>query len=134
MTEANPARDMRVRCTFYAKTPAPGGGYYYRNISLRGWEDGPLITFHPPAIGDLIWLTDADRTAASGTWRVTGRDWLLNDYGSMNWPYGEQHPVKGPMLTIIVEPAEGLFVDQVIEPDEDGEEQQPNDTTEDDRG
>src|SRR5258708_1407755 len=108
-------RDLRVRCNFYSKTPAPdGAGFIYRSITLRTWGgDGDLSTFHPPAVGDLIWLNDTSRTDASATWRVTGRDWLHNDYGSTNWPFTEQHPVTGPMVTIIVEPAEGLFVDQV---------------------
>lgn len=121
MTERTTPPDLRVHCTFYTKTRAGDDGYHYRPVHLRGWEEGPLITFHPPAIGDLIWLHDSDTPSNRGTWRVTGRDWMHNDYGSPNWPHGEQHPIAGPLLTIIVVPAEGLFVDQVTEADEDEE-------------
>ena len=120
----DPPRDARVRCTFYTKTPAPdGSGFIYRMVSPGcAGNDGLLSTFHPPNIGDLIWLNDTRRTSTTGMWQVTGRDWLHNDYGSTNWPFGKQHPTVGPALTIIVEPAEGLFIDQVPDPEAPEEE------------
>lgn len=42
--------------------------------------------------------------------------WLHVGYGSDPWPRGTLTSKKGPLLDIIVEAAEGLFVDEVPEP------------------
>jgi hypothetical protein len=85
--------------------------YHYRQISLPtpgvdGWR-----TPWPPAVGDLVSLPDA------GMYRVVDRGWMFAGYGSMNWPAatgpGPARPVVGPILTVLVEAAEGMFVREV---------------------
>jgi hypothetical protein len=38
--------------------------------------------------------------------------WSYAAFGSVVWPYGKSEPAEGPMLDIIVEPAEGVYRDE----------------------
>lgn len=105
------------RCQFYERV-AVEGGYHYDMISINGPGGyGRLVTPHPPAKGDLVSLWDAfnDR---GGMFRVLERTWHHSGYGSTDWPYGEPTSKEGPMLDIIVERADGPFVDEVSRPEE----------------
>ena len=106
------------RCSFYERTPVEGG-YRYEKISLmnpRG--DTSLETDHPPLVGDLIFLSDAT-SERRGQYRVIERSWLHSSWGSTDWPYGEAASTTGPLLDVIVEAAEGPFVDEVPSVDEE---------------
>ncbi|GIL29163.1 hypothetical protein [Actinocatenispora comari] len=74
--------------------------------------DGALPTPYPPAVGDLIWLTDRF-TGSGAVYRVLERQWMHAGYGSMSWRAGTAAPAEGPMLEIVVEAAGGLFLDEV---------------------
>ena len=109
-----------VRCQFHVRTPADGG-WYYDHVRIAGPEsDGDLHTTYPPAVGDLIFLWDAFKRSG-GRFRVVGRDWLHAGWGSTYWPYTERQSTVGPELQLIVEPADGLFVDQVLRPEDEDE-------------
>jgi hypothetical protein len=106
------------RCQFYERVPVEGG-YRYEMFSINGPAGaGRLVTPYPPAIGDLITLWDVHERRG-GSFRVADRAWHHSSYGSTNWPYGSPVSKEGPMLDIIVEAAEGPFVGEV--PDEDEE-------------
>lgn len=107
------------RCQFYERT-AVEGGFRYSKISLNGPVGvNSFVTPYPPSVGDLITLWDVvDRRG--GVFRVVARSWMHSSYGSMDWPYAAPTSKQGPMLDIVVEAAEALFVDEV--PDEDDEE------------
>lgn len=109
---------MTPRCNFYVRTPAPAGGWRYEPFSIANPTGSSLPLTHPPAIGDLIWLWDSQKQAG-GHHRVIDRAWNHPAWGSMDWPHGDAAPRQGPILDLIVEPAVGLFVDEVSEPDED---------------
>lgn len=123
MTSADPAT---VRCTFYVKTAAGDNGWHYDLIDVHSPAGaGSLPVRHPPGVGDLIWLWDSTAKAA-GVYRVMERFWMHAQYGSMVWRMGHALPSQGPELTMLVEPADGLFVDQVLRPEEADEcEEQP---------
>lgn len=111
------AEHAAPRCQFYERT-AVEGGYRYEMIHL----DGPggydrFVTPHLPARGDLISLWDAHEKRG-GVFRVIERAWHHSSYGSADWPYGQRTSNEGPLLDIIVEGADGPFVDEV--PSEDG--------------
>lgn len=104
-----------VRCWFYERVAADGGGWHYDRIARRG-PDGAdaLVTATPPAVGDSVYLP-------GGMFRVVERSWLYSAWGSVDWPYGEPEPVVGPMLDCVVERCAGLFVDEVGRPGEGGD-------------
>lgn len=107
---------MKVRCSLKERVPVQGG-FRYDHVSVRGHAlDGYLYTEHPPAIGDLIALTGAP--SGVGVFHVVDREWLHSSFGSTNWPYGQPEPVVGPILTVIVERAEGMFRDEVSDDNE----------------
>lgn len=97
------------RCTFHLRT-AVEGGYRYDQISVAAPESGNLRTPYPPAVGDVVCLS-LDQ-GAPGTYVVVARQWMHPAYGSMAWPAGQMRPSGGPMLTIVVEPADGVFRDE----------------------
>jgi hypothetical protein len=102
------------RCRFMARYPAGGGKWLFRHIDMLTPEGGgrPLLE-HPPAPGDLIALQGAARDEPGGpVFRVIDRMWVHPAYGSGSWPFGSPVPQQGPMLEIIVEPAEGLYADE----------------------
>lgn len=108
------------RCQFYVRTPVEGG-FRYDMISIDGPNGaGRMVTAYPPAVGDLISLWDALKRQG-GTYRVLERAWMHSSYGSTDWPYAERTSKEGPLLDVIVEAAEGPFVDEVSD-DEDDEE------------
>lgn len=104
-------------CNFHVRVPAKSPGtFYYDRVTLgtpRG--DGQLHTDHPPVVGDLIHLWDTDKKEG-GTFRVLQRWWLYSSYGSFNWPLLQSESSTGPLLEVIVEPAEKPFHDQVSRP------------------
>jgi hypothetical protein len=117
-------RDARVRCEFYARvqlTDAPT--YRYDRIEVDGYDwPGYLETFTPPLAGDSIYLSgDRGGGGVHGTFRVLERSWMHSAYGSQGWPYGERHPRSGALLTLIVEPAEGMFRHEHPSADEDAD-------------
>lgn len=95
-----------VRCTFYARTAHPAGGYTYDPVDLAlppGMFGYP--TTCPPAIGDILGL-------GADLYRVIARQWEYPVYGSAAWPGGQSSP-KHVSLTVIVETAQGVFTDEV---------------------
>ncbi|MET7477984.1 hypothetical protein ABZT17_26960 [Streptomyces sp. NPDC005648] len=108
-----------VVCSFYIRTPAESGQFYYDRVNVGSYHgDGKLHTPQPPQVGDLLHLWDTVKRDG-GTYVVLARQWLYSSYGSTNWPVLEQQPTVGPLLEVIVEPAEGVFRDQALRPDEE---------------
>ncbi len=108
-----------VRCIFYSRTPGDTpDAYRYARIYLRSGmhADGMLHTPHPPAVGDLISLADAT-DGPKGLFHVLERDWLHPDYGSVAWPLAAEAPTQGPLLTVMVEPSDGMFRDEQADED-----------------
>ncbi|GAB3211315.1 hypothetical protein [Nocardia tengchongensis] len=117
-------RVSMVKCWFYVRHPSTKhpGTYRYQRISLKnpmGANEGGLLTMHPPAMGDTLFLAD-EFSGDAGQYRVIARGWSHNQYGSYNWPLGESYPKEPTTLQVLVEPAEGLFQDE--EPDDEGPE------------
>jgi hypothetical protein len=111
-----------VVCCFFIRTPADGDQFYYDPVNVGSWHgDGNLHTPYPPDVGDLIHLWDTFKKQG-GTYKVLAREWLHSSYGSTYWPVLEQQPTVGPRLDLIVEPAEGVFQDQAMRPDDEDEE------------
>lgn len=93
-----------VACRFYLRTTV-GGRYRYEMIHVTGWRnDGTLRTYHPPDVGDLIYLPP--------NVRVISRSWQHAQWGSINWPHSQQEPSTGPSLDIVVEEFAGPFVNE----------------------
>ena len=67
--------------------------------------NGMLPTPWPPSIGDIVYLP-------GGMHEVVARQWVYASWGSMDWPHHETQPLTGPLLDIIVVPAEGVFRDE----------------------
>lgn len=106
-----------VRCSFYERVSVAGGGWHYDRIALRGPNGGDyLVTPWPPVVGDCLFLSDDQR---SGLFQVIERQWMHPSWGSTNWPYDKPEPLVGPMLDCIVEPHDGLFVDEVVRPEDE---------------
>ena len=104
-------RRLVPRCIFHLRSEYDGA-YGYHEISLSspgGYFGYPLA--EPPAVGDLVWLHD--RLAKRARYfRVVDRSWTIVDYGSVEWPAGEDYPKVGPRIDIIVERViEGPFID-----------------------
>ncbi|MFJ8153931.1 hypothetical protein [Streptomyces sp. NPDC094468] len=109
-----------VACSFYVRTPVGADQFYYDPINVASPHgDGKLHTLHPPLPGDLIHLWDTVKNLG-GTHEVLARRWLHSSYGSFNWPVLEPQPTVGPLLELIVVPAEDAFRNQVLRPDEEG--------------
>jgi hypothetical protein len=110
-------KDMRrfeVACDFQVRTPAGDGKFYFDDIAVKGqYGEHWLYTPHPPLVGDLIWLANEGKDHGRN-YRVIDRQWSHSQYGSVNWPLTESRPQAAPMLTVLVEPAEGMFVNQVL--------------------
>lgn len=108
------------RCAFYLRTQVTDDPTYrYERIEIsspRG--DGLLPTPNPPAVGDLILLSDSFRRTG-GMFRVIERAWLHAQFGSADWPYTSAHAQNGPTLEVIVEPTEGPFVNVAPSGDEE---------------
>ncbi|MET9086136.1 hypothetical protein ABZX77_30395 [Streptomyces sp. NPDC004237] len=111
---------MPVVCSFYIRVPVGDGQFYYDHVNVGSPHgDGKLHTPNPPQAGDLIHLWDTVRQQG-GTYEVLARKWLHSSYGSFNWPVLELQPTVGPLLDLIVEPAEDVFRDQALRSDEEG--------------
>jgi hypothetical protein len=112
----NTAWTAAPQCQFYVRTPVTEEPptYRYDAVYLRGGahgRSGSLVTPHPPAVGDLIYLTD-DTGPHTAQHRVIERAWTHPQYGSAVWRHGTQWPKEGPLLTIIVVPESGPFRDE----------------------
>lgn len=104
---------LPTRCHFYVRHRVDGG-YHYASFD-PGTPESPFIPLSTaPQVGDLVWLYDR-ATKAGTTHQVLERSWQYPEYGSRNWPHGAPGPTVGPMVEIIVEPAEGLFRNEVPE-------------------
>jgi hypothetical protein len=115
------------QCSFYVRVPVTTdpATYRYNHVYVRGGPHGAggiLVTPHPPAVGDIIWLHDesGDHT---GCHRVIERCWQHPAYGSAHWPHQSRRTTVGPILTIIVSPAVGPFRDEAEEVDNEEEQQ-----------
>lgn len=105
-----------VRCQFYVRLPRENGQWRYESMCLSGWHgDMMLHTPFPPAAGDRILLGEpasARPEPFHGVFEVLARQWMHSGYGSGDWPYGQPEPSSGPELMIIVQPADGIFVNE----------------------
>ncbi|MFF4689851.1 hypothetical protein [Streptomyces sp. NPDC001307] len=91
------------------------------NRFLNAIKPVPKVhTPYPPQVGDLVHLWDAIEQRG-GMHEVLARQWLHSSYGLVNWPLLEKQPTVGPLLELIVEPAEGVFRDQAPRPDDEEE-------------
>ncbi len=101
-----------IKCWFVVRHPSTThpGTYRYQRIWLNapGASDGGMLTMHPPAMGDTLFLAD-QTTGVAGSYRVIARDWSPNEYGSSNWPLGESLPKQPALLQLLLETAEGFF-------------------------
>jgi hypothetical protein len=120
-----PSDDV-VRCGVYVRTPTAGGCHYDKVHISSPAGTGDLPTSHPPAAGDLIWCWDSI-TEQGAVYEVVTRQWMHVQYGSHYWPYGESGARVGPELTLIVEPVQGAFRDEVERPEEADEDPEATD-------
>lgn len=106
--------ETKARCSFYIRTQVAGGFRYDPvDVKSRGGVSY-LTTSHPPMTGDLISLPD-------GQYTIVARSWTHSQYGSVDWPHSDSEPRNGPLLTLIVEPAIGPFIDEIYVPEGDEE-------------
>ena len=103
----------QVDCEFYVRISEAQQFRYERVTFPAPRGDNNLRTAHSPLVGDLVHLW-GDTEETRGTFRVVERSWLHSSYGSKNWPFGAEALVP-PILTVIVEPAVGPFVDEATE-------------------
>lgn len=102
-----------VRCNFYVRTSSEDGRFHYDLVSVAGLtSNGSLHTFHPPAIGDRLPLSDEFGQVPGAVYQVIERSWLYPAYGSALWPHGTPSPQVGPTLDILVERCDGMFMDE----------------------
>jgi hypothetical protein len=98
---------VRAELLPYLRTPVEGG-YYYNPAG----PTAPMFTDFPPAVGDLLSLPDDRRV-----FRVLARHWEHAHTGSMTARTdGDRQRTR---LTLLLEEAGGLFVDEVSQPDEE---------------
>ncbi|WP_262059698.1 hypothetical protein [Streptomyces sp. STR69] len=108
-----------VSCSFYIRTPAENGQFYYDRVNIGSpHADGKLHTSDVPQIGDLLHLWDTLKKQG-GKYEVVARQWLHSSYGSTNWPVLEPQPTVGTLLELVVVPAEDIFRNQVLRPEEE---------------
>ncbi|MDP9843285.1 hypothetical protein [Streptosporangium lutulentum] len=93
-----------ARCTFYLREPGQRGGFQYTNLNQQFPPGEGLPTTMPPQIGDLVGV-------GTELFRVVNREWSYPAPGSMYWPSG-QGPSGPTNLTLMVERAEGMFIDE----------------------
>lgn len=100
-----------ARVTFSVRRPTPDNHWDYQRISPDSpYGSGFVPMNFPPVVGDLIILQDAHREVEGGpVFQVIGRQWAHSNYGSPSWPHNAPEPREGPLLNIVVEPAEGIF-------------------------
>lgn len=118
---------MTARCSFHVLNRADPADSQtlYPETPTSG-----LILEHPPAVGDLIWLSgviyqtdeegEEEREEVDGCWRVLARSWSPAVYGSRSWPALTGRQTDAVSLDLMVEPAEGLFAPSNW-PTEDGQ-------------
>jgi hypothetical protein len=107
--------DALPRCKFAVRYPAGDGKWRYQSVIVAGYDSSAFAPMrYPPAPGDLISLWDQFRGRLEGgpVFQVVARMWMHSSYGSADWPYGKPEPQSGPLLDIIVEPAEGAYRDE----------------------
>lgn len=101
------------RVRFHVRFPAGDYRWRYEPVSIRNPEGAGFVPLeYPPAAGDLISLWDEGDEELRGTFRVLERMWAHSERGSADWPYGEREPRSGPLLEIVVEPADGPCRDE----------------------
>lgn len=98
-------------CQLFERIPVDGG-HRYEHVDGNGEHGYDLRLPEAPAVGDFVSLP-------GGSFRVVARAWLPTHYGSTNWPYGKAEPEHLTMMSVILERAEGLFADEVVDPEED---------------
>lgn len=96
-----------VRCYFYERTPAPGG-HTYKILHPHTPQPGLLVLPQPPAVGDRVTLPGDPQP-----YRVVDRVWNYPAWGSGAWPLVDLEPQDGPLVDLIVECANGPFIDEV---------------------
>ncbi|MDA8370288.1 hypothetical protein [Saccharomonospora sp.] len=119
MTKERAEAALFAECAFTVREPAEDGQFHYERIWVDGREsDGRIHTAHPPVVGDIIGLRDR-HTGRDGMFEVVMRQWSHAGYLSAAWPYGDPRPNSGPMVEIIVVPAEGVFRNAAPIPDDE---------------
>lgn len=120
---AQAGQNAAPQCSFYvrAQVTADPPTYRYDSLCVRGdgyGQSGYLVTPYPPSVGDTIYLSEHAEDGRHGVFRVIERSWHHSGHGSTNWPHGSKWPQVGPILTIIVEEAEGPFQNEAETPTE----------------
>lgn len=95
--------------------PDDGGGRWrYEPFDIPHPEGSGYVPLEcPPLPGDLISLRDrAEDPERRGIFRVMERAWTHASWGSADFPYGQREPSSGPLLDIIVAPADGPYRDE----------------------
>lgn len=116
MTDTRPPR-----VKFAVRYPTKDNRWRYETVDIPAYEGAVFVPMeHPPAVGDLISLWSRQGNMEGGpVFRVIERMWNHATYGSTNWPVAEQMPIVGPILDIIVEPADGLYRNEAPLPGEE---------------
>ena len=98
---------------FAIRYPAGDGTWRYVSVVQSTYVSTAFPPLqHVPAVGDLVSLYDQSNEEARGIFRVLERMWMYSSYGSADWPYGQREPSTGPLVDVIVEPADGPYRDE----------------------
>jgi hypothetical protein len=131
MSWDQPPAARPVRVAIHLRTRIEGahdGGWVYVYTAVRNPKgDSYLTTYWPPSIGDLFTVnglqlagTEGLTPMPPGALRVVDREWVHSSYGSADWPYTDNEPQIGPLLTVMVEVADtGLYPEEIVVSDEE---------------
>lgn len=101
------------QCLFTVRIPAGNGKWWYQRITVRSPIGGNFIPMaHVPDIGDTVTLHSERPVTGGPAFRVVSRNWSPAAWGSVNWPLPADAPIAGPIVDIIVEPADSPYADE----------------------
>lgn len=105
---------MHARLSFYLRTSVEGGFQYDPIITRTAESAGTIPAFVVPGVGDVIFLY-GHIDEHKGIFSIVARQFTYPSYGSMVWK--ETLPEWGPHIDLVVEPADGVFTDEVYDPE-----------------
>jgi len=105
------------RVKYAVRYPAGDGRYRYQSVEMASPGGSTFVPLeHLPAVGDTVSRWDSQlhrqnlpQPEGGPVFAVVARHWGYVSWGSATWPYGEREPREGPLVDIIVEPAEGPY-------------------------